>query len=392
MTSNSTSEAGAPSAPLSAPVPMYAFHPATTAWILTDSTSDMPRRQPNASPKKNLRIATLNVLADCFPWFVKLAIASKTRFAALVKEIERLDADVLGLNEVTPTVLQHLLQCPFIQSNYYVSEVSDADRPAGVESTIRTHGCMMLTKYPVKSAALLMPERGVRRGAIIVTIRLPTGLVAFCSIHTIAYQTKENKELRVKQLEHAANFCKAELEAHRSSPDEPTGSIIMGDMNLHYKAEDAVVDHLNTVDLWAETHFGPSGDGDEGMTFDAIGNTMIPRYIPGEKRKMRLDRILCTIGCPLALIPGSPCRIWANTPVDAKKQIYLSDHFGLAIDMSCDPADQQPSGMEGHPAVKAKLQANAALPLEPLGFSRTKFAATLVPHSFFLAMRAVGLK
>ncbi len=31
---------------------------------------------------------------------------------------------------------------------------------------------------------------------------------------------------------------------------------------------------------------------EEGFTFDSVTNTMIPYYIPGEQRRMRLDRIL----------------------------------------------------------------------------------------------------
>ena len=70
---------------------------------------------------RKLRLATMNILADCFPWFVRLAIASEDRFEALCREVEQLDATIVAMNEVTESSLEKLLANNFVRSNYYVA-------------------------------------------------------------------------------------------------------------------------------------------------------------------------------------------------------------------------------------------------------------------------------
>ena len=58
---------------------------------------------------------------------------------------------------------------------------------------------------------------------------------------------------------------------------------------------------------------------------------MIPYYIPCEKRRMRLDRIL--IWEKSNWIPASPMKIFADKPIEPNSYLYQSDHFGLMIEL-----------------------------------------------------------
>lgn len=71
----------------------------------------------------------------------------------------------------------------------------------------------------------------------------------------------------------------------------------LGDLNFHYLCEDSTILENHLLDLWAESHFDEgSGTIDEGYTYDSQTNLMVPRYVVGENRRMRLDRILCALG------------------------------------------------------------------------------------------------
>jgi len=161
------------------------------------------------------------------------------------------------------------------------------------------------------------------------------------------------------------------------------GYHIIGDLNLHYVSEDGVAPENNLLDMWAETHFGEQGDMDPGFTFDARTNPMIKRYIPAERRRMRLDRMLSSQGGCLA--PVSPVQLWGHRAIDARREIFLSDHYGLTVDL-----EMTRSGFTGQEAVKRLLQQNGEADLEPSSFSTARFVGALVGHVPWLTVRALG--
>merc|ERR1711948_139773 len=111
---------------------------------------------------------------------------------------------------------------------------------------------------------------------------------------------------------------------------------------------------------------------------------MIPRYIPGETRRMRLDRILAVEGGAFA--PEAPCKIWGEEAVDPYWDLHLSDHYGLLVDLSVNI-----DGFRGDPVVRALLERNSKEELEESTFSKCRFAFALIVHSFWLMRRAANL-
>lgn len=321
-------------------------------------------------PSSTFRLATMNILTDTFPWPVRLAIASGQRFERLILEIAQLDATVLGLNEVSRTSLEVLLSSAYVRSTYHVTEL-----PTNVNTTLDgPHGCVLLSKLPFEACYAL--ELQQTRKPVVGVVQVAGRRVAICSLHTTAYQTPQNMALRARQISDAVSFLRSlEVQAQ----------FLMGDLNMHYVAEDGVLGTNGMLDCWAETHFGADGDGHPGYTFDAVDNAMIPRYIPGESRRMRLDRILCCEGG--AFVPAHPCTFWGHKAVDAARDLYLSDHYGLVVDLAVAPAE----GFHGKAEVHEKMEANSHRDLEQKSFSTWRFVLALLRHVPWLALRALGL-
>jgi endonuclease/exonuclease/phosphatase family metal-dependent hydrolase len=346
---------------------------------------------------ETLRIATFNILADCFPWFIEMAIRSAERFEWLCNGITILNPTIIGLNEVTINALQQLQQCPFIRENYFITESSDEKKhdessefKSDTNGCLSPHGCIILSKLPLLEVFALSVS-GSNREAIVGKVQLSNDLqtcVYFCAHHTTAYQTPKNAQLRAKQIRDIVEAL------------QPLGLpfVIMGDLNLHYQFEDAVVVDNELIDAWAQTHFSrihPFDDKNEGYTFDAMKNTLIPYYIPGECRQMRLDRILFSRRFPAFAI--TPCTLWANEPVKSGNFLFPSDHFGLFIDLVTNVKDdtkQIISMSEPDPSAEELLHQNAQNNEDQtayrLGIVRRTVAFT--SHIVWLGAVALGLK
>jgi hypothetical protein len=387
-----------------------------TAWVACTST--IPELHDHREPPARLKIATLNVLADCWPWVVQLSCPSEPRIAALLDELATVDAEIVGLNEVTPNALGRILTDKRIRTKFPYATHSP-------ETLIKPHSCVIMSSVPLHRAfyytppnetadddiprdeaaeAPQDPEDGARwwqvgrrrraakaqKKGLFVKPRLPVvvdvgGGVLVCALHTIAFQQKESVALRGQQVLDVVVSLRRDARNH-------TDFVLVGDLNLHDPWEDGLVLESRTLDVWAETH--PRGvreddptvsddDPERGWTFDAKRNAMIPHYIPGDTRRMRLDRIL--VGEGIAYAPSGVCRMWADTAVDAPRDIFLSDHFGLVVELvrSVNP-------WMGDPGVKDSLRANATLTnvRKKIGVLRTGVAA--IGHIGWAAMRAVG--
>ena len=345
-------------------------------WAMVEASELVVIDQP-------VRVATLNILADCFPWYIEMAIRSAERFAWLCDGIARLNPTIIGLNEVTMNALRVLQESPFIRENYFLTATSDGD------SGLSPHGCIILSKLPLLEVFAL-PVSGSNRQAVVVKVRLARETCAYvCTHHTTAYQTAKNAQLRVLQIRDIVDVLR------------PLGLpfIIMGDLNLHYAFEDSVVIDNHLLDGWAQTHFSsePSfDDADPGFTFDALSNTFIPYYIPGEQRQMRLDRILFSAGFPA--VTKTPCAMWANQPIKSDSYLFPSDHFGLYIDLMTGNADpkndaEMSMGLPDRSAEKV-LRRNAANNTDQSSYRLEPIRTTLamVVHAGWLAAVALRLK
>jgi hypothetical protein len=348
-----------------------------------------------------------------------MAIASGTRYPALVAEMRRCDAAVFGLNEVSRRSLAVLLESEFIRDGFAVSEL-----PGNPNGTLSgPHGCVIFSRLPGVSCLALGAARhnaGGCREAVIALVDAapgvraaggaPRDVVGVCSLHTVAYQSGANKAKRALQI----GMCNDALLVLSGAPSAPAalarlpadvaaaasagprvtaGYFITGDLNLHYRNEAAAVLSCGLLDAWAETHFAAAAgfdDNADGFTFDAQRNTMIGRYIPGERRRMRLDRILMSgaaCGHAAQLRPAAPCALWGDAAVLPAKDVFLSDHFGLVV-----PLRRRTGDLDGDAAARAAMERDAALPPEDDDFSKWRFTKAVCGHSAWLTLRALGFK
>ena len=365
---------------------LTSFHWNGTQWAPVASSISSTKQMTN----ETVRLATLNILADCFPWFIEMAIRSNERFEWLCRAIVDLNPTILGLNEVTTNALEQLQQCSFIRENYFITE-SVNENNSSVNGLLSPHGCVILSRMPFEEV-FAVSVSGSAREAVIGKVQLnnhSNTCVYVCSHHTTAYQTPKNAQLRSQQIRDIVDIL------------QPLNIpyVIMGDLNLHYQFEDAIVTDNNFVDGWAQTHFSsiePFNDGNEGFTFDAIKNTLIPYYIPGECRQMRLDRILFSSEFPAFSV--KPCVLWANQSIKSDNYLFPSDHFGLSIDLiatnSIDNTQRAMYMGKSDPSVHEVLSRNAEnnenRSAYSLGLVRRTVA--LVSHFGWLAAISLGLK
>eukprot|EP00656_Telonema_subtile_P037696 TRINITY_DN42049_c0_g1_i1.p2 TRINITY_DN42049_c0_g1~~TRINITY_DN42049_c0_g1_i1.p2 ORF type:complete len:166 (+),score=22.13 TRINITY_DN42049_c0_g1_i1:186-683(+) len=164
----------------------------------------------------------------------------------------------------------------------------------------------------------------------------------------------------------------------------------MGDLNMHYLSEDGFVVDNNLVDLWAETNYDATTNTfPVGYTYDSQTNGMVSHYVPGENRRMRLDRILCTPALLSTFSVQAPCAMWATDAVDEGRCVWPSDHYGLTIDLTTttpSPAKEYTL----NPAVRTLLEANAKIPREKPTYNMWKFAGAMPYHVWFLGKKAIG--
>eukprot|EP00286_Rhodomonas_abbreviata_P020978 CAMPEP_0181301820 /NCGR_PEP_ID=MMETSP1101-20121128/7634_1 /TAXON_ID=46948 /ORGANISM="Rhodomonas abbreviata, Strain Caron Lab Isolate" /LENGTH=403 /DNA_ID=CAMNT_0023407163 /DNA_START=79 /DNA_END=1290 /DNA_ORIENTATION=+ len=315
------------------------------------------------------RISTLNILADCFPWMIELAIRSKLRYAWLVQEVERLDATVLCLNEATLSAIQSLMASPWVRANYFASEWGNSSTKQCMNGTLQKgHGCFVLSKVPFDRLCAFSwnnPSTICGRQTIVAGLNICGVPTVMCATHTAAYQhNHKQRDAQIAELKHA-------VESNSKFQDRQA-LFILGDLNLHSSSEDGIVLDHGFLDMWAETHFAdcaPWNDNDPGYTFDSATNKMIPRYIPGEVRRMRLDRILMRQNSMLKA--ASRCVIWANASVDsAHPDVFPSDHYGLSIDV-----ERTEEATGGSSAAAGVLKKNAVE--LPLLHNRSLYANTV---------------
>ncbi|CAF1235962.1 unnamed protein product [Adineta ricciae] len=353
-----------------------------TEWSPSDGSLNLsPRNEP-------IRVATWNILADCFPWFIETAVRSSERYEWLCDGITKLNPTILGLNEVSPNALELLQKCPFIRENYFLTESVD-EKVDGrcVNATLVPHGCLILSKLPILEV-FGIPFTDSRREAITVKVQLDKTPVYFCSQHTKARQTAERAQLRYRQICDVIDALQA-LE----SP-----FVLMGDLNIYYQYEDSVTVENELVDAWAQTHFSrihPFNDGDEGYTFDSIKNTLIPYYVPGACRQLRLDRILFSKGFPAFAI--APCMLWANEAIKAEDYLFPSDHFGLSIDIVPEVNEKYTDVIslgEPDPSANEILRQRAENKADqgPYRHGIVRRTTALASHLVWIGAKSVGLK
>ncbi len=251
-----------------------------------------PARAPTA---RRLRLLTYNVLAD--------ERDLHERLPAMSKVIAQAEADVVALQEVTPTIRDRLLAQPWA-ADYHEATIGSA--PA------LPNGQWILSRVrPTDARAQLLPGKQ-RRAVLYVDIPTEPGPITVATTHMESFL--EDGPTRAAQLDRI----------FAGLADAPH-AVLLGDLNFGDR-EEPETSRLpaSYVDAWRRVH-----PDDPGLTWDIERSEMarLGSFV-GEPSR-RLDRILVRS-------PGwrpVAARIVGDAPLRPDRTLFPSDHFGLWADL-----------------------------------------------------------
>ncbi|MEV7856543.1 poly(A) polymerase [Streptomyces sp. NPDC088183] len=298
-------DAGRVRAPRRLPSPYFvsrtphAFSAPDAAW------APVPEEAPAAAPSSGpLTLLTWNTLWDRYD---SDRIDTARRRPLLLDALRAADADVIALQEAEPALLALLLAAPWVREGYTLW----AD-PAGRD--VADCGLLLLSRVPVREAGL--HALGPHKAVAAVVVDGPGGPVTVAATHLSSDHSPDGARRRDAELSDLATGLAA-IEGEVA---------LLGDFN---DGGDTPQDRLGMTDAWSRVH----GPDDRTPTFDPSVNPLAAvSSLTG--RVSRLDRVLVR---PDGLRPASAALLG---DVPAPDGLYVSDHFGVRVELAADAAEE----------------------------------------------------
>ncbi|MFK4206395.1 poly(A) polymerase [Streptomyces sp. NPDC030920] len=298
-------DAGRVRAPRRLPSPYFvsrtphAFSAPDAAW------APVPEEAPAAAPSSGpLTLLTWNTLWDRYD---SDRIDTARRRPLLLDALRAADADVIALQEAEPALLALLLAAPWVRGGYTLW----AD-PAGRD--VADCGLLLLSRVPVREAGL--HALGPHKAVAAVVVDGPGGPVTVAATHLSSDHSPDGARRRDAELADLATGLAA-IEGEVA---------LLGDFN---DGGDTPQDRLGMTDAWSRVH----GPDDRTPTFDPSVNPLAAvSSLTG--RVSRLDRVLVR---PDGLRPASAALLG---DVPAPDGLYVSDHFGVRVELAADAAEE----------------------------------------------------
>ena len=337
------------------------------AWVYVDA--DAVSQKPVALGQA-LRLATLNCLHDHSQ---ANHLQHEIRHGAICRELLSLDADVIGLNEVTHSLLERLLGEEWVRNSYTTSVVpgdahcsqathSTATAPSLRAPTVRDgdFGNVLLSRIPPSSVEYINHPASRQSHVAMLSFCDPQDgtrplNVAVCSTHLTAFPWLMEGRRKV-QLEGLTGSLTENLQTETDRV-----SIVMGDFNFHREAENTSI-----PDGWAEV---PSVV-ELGGTWDYGRNALLAHYLPLRNiyngfglgtqfawpSPMRLDRLIVHGDVHRMNYGTAKARLFADQPIHEptrgrtplpqtgpelreahrslpwEEYLFPSDHFGILVE------------------------------------------------------------
>ncbi|MCX4730154.1 poly(A) polymerase [Streptomyces sp. NBC_01363] len=321
-------DAGRVRAPRRLPSPYFvsrtphAFSVSDAAW--TPVPEDVPAPAPASGP---LTLLTWNTLWDRYD---SDRIDTARRRPLLLDALRAADADVIALQETEPALLALLLAAPWVRGGYTLW----AD-PAGRD--VADCGLLLLSRVPVREAGL--HALGPHKAVAAVVVGTAEGPVTVAVTHLSSDHSANGAGRRDAELADLATGLAA-----------VEGDVtLLGDFN---DGGDTPQDRLGMTDAWSRVH----GADDRTPTFDPSVNPLAAvSSLTG--RASRLDRVLVRSE---RLRPVSAVLLG---DVPAPDGLYVSDHFGVRVELAADAAEEaRADPAEGAFAADAVRRVADALP------------------------------
>lgn len=309
-------------------IPSFKFNSEENKWeIQPELTHKIPT-------PPSIKIINLNVLFDKWKGvdYKHHVTRPFDRYNAQFKTMQKLQADFIVLNEVTPTFIALITKEEWVQNQYIISDVDG--------STVSKFGNIILSKYQISELHLKHLSQ-LKRPIACAKIAFDNRDLVIAASHFSAYKEKhERRQVQIKELT-------AYLEQFYVNADK----LILGDVNFHTEAE---IPPANYIDIWKKLNPSIAGN-----TFDGSINLMLHEMWPlawmyGIKSptQMRLDRVFAQLtkwnpdkmelcfNTPIYqakkrsnFFKGIPSaafdRFGINILRNPKHYLFPSDHFGL---------------------------------------------------------------
>ncbi|GGV84296.1 hypothetical protein GCM10015535_28780 [Streptomyces gelaticus] len=277
----------------------HVYSASQAAWAPVPE--DVPAPAPAPGP---LTLLTWNTLWDRYD---SDRIDTARRRPLLLDALRGADADVIALQEAEPALLALLLAASWVRDGYTLwADPADRD--------VADCGLLLLSRVPVREAGLHV--LGPHKAVAAVVVDGPDGPVTVAVTHLSSDHSADGVGRRDAELADLATGLAA-----------VEGDVtLLGDFN---DGGDTPQDRLAMADAWSRVH----GPDDRTPTFDPSVNPLAAvSSLSG--RASRLDRVLVRSE---RLRPVSAVLLGTVPTTDG---LYVSDHFGVRVELTADAAER----------------------------------------------------
>jgi endonuclease/exonuclease/phosphatase family metal-dependent hydrolase len=311
----------------------------------SSNISSSSNNATSASTVTDVTILTYNVLFDApdeAGRFDSATLEPEARLQCALDVIERANADIVCLQEVTKATLAVLLSCEFVRERYYVSDVVDASGGGG--ETVTPYGQVTLAKRAFEMSVLVLSS--VKR-VTATRFQIGSHTVLLCNVHLPSSVGKNGASRRMQHLNSVLSLAEQDRADH---------VLIVGDTNM---------EPTETIPTFDDAWLVLGRSDEQGFTFDPERNpTAKITSMRGVSR--RYDRVLFhsrrgSIAPHAAALSGTHT-ISPQHYQSARRTLALcpSDHYALAVTLALS-ADE-----------RSRTQATLARVLEPHSYAHAR--------------------
>ena len=272
-------------------------------------------------PLPVISVCSFNILFDLYDAEL---LHTPERIVLLCAELERVDADIIGLQEVTPPLLDAIRrQSAKLRRTYYWSTTDASTKSSQV----------VLSRWPLLEAVSLSMSRHKR--CIFASVQSPFSpneRIVIANVHLVSdYAGDSMGPRRVQELQRIFHV----LRPYRSA-------ICLGDFNFGDEGEE------QTAAKWedfVDCHLAVKGKLPQeddvavaGCTYDIERNWIADLQAKHHRYSRRLDRILVRGFSPRGLVLiGTKSQSVTIPPAAQPIELFPSDHFGLLASLELLP-------------------------------------------------------
>lgn len=251
----------------------------------------------SANSNSNSKNTTLKIISYNI-WFD--AATATTRLPHLLQEINKYQADIIMLQEVTPWFIKGIQDDSLLSQYQLISSSNNTQTPrSGLTFLVKNTYKIVATDY--KS---LPSDYG--RGLLSATIQIEGVPLCLATTHLDSAQFGAT-DIRLQQLD--------VIFKHLKHCDR---LILAGDFNYGDQAIENTHFAKNMIDAWH--HLKPSSNG---YTYDRELNSYSDKSAYLFEQSRRLDRVYTKQLQPIDI------QVIGTNPIDQKLSTYPSDHFGI---------------------------------------------------------------